>query len=182
MANNLNNLTIVTIYGQRYSVVKLIPLRIKVTVKAGESGVKRTVKVTPSDDETDEKNYLMSYALISPEFWIDRDATYISNEVDFGFNLKDLAIAEDFVDSGANIEVESDYFEKDKMLSDELIAFPEINRETPLMWTYWDTPQSNPMLEFISTNRGGSDYDVYFVATLIKLHVIPDDLIDPSIA
>ena len=182
MVNNLNNLLLIEIYGQKYSVIKLVPLRIKISVLSTDNGEKRWVTVTPDNDPLKPKNFLMSYALISPEFWIDRDSAYPSNEVDFGFNIKDLAVREDFIRFPiAQLDVQTEYFSKDKILADEIITFPEIDLKSPLMWTYWDTPQSNPTLEFKSTNRAAVDYDVYFTATLLKLHIIPDDLIEPEI-
>lgn len=182
MVNNLNSLSVITIYGQKYSVVKLVPLRIAVTSLATETGVLRYV-IVPAVDigvSTNTKNYLMSYALINPEFWIDRGAVYTLDEVDFGFNIHEMNVAEDFTVSPIGITVVSTYFGKDLILADELIGFPEINYNTPLMWTYWDTPQSNPGLVFRSTNRNAvTNFTVYFTATLVKLHIIPDDLIAP---
>lgn len=181
-AANLNNLTIIEIYGQKYSVVKIVPLRIAVETQAGESGVLRYAVVPYTDvtDITKPKNFLITYALISPEFWVDRGSAYATDDIDFEFNIKDMNVAEDFTVVGSNISILSDYFGKLKMLSDELITFPEINWETPLMWTYWGTPQRNPQLVFKSSNGSASNYTVYFTATLVKLHIIPDDLVDPT--
>jgi len=184
--NNLNSLSVVEIYGQKYSVVKLVPLQVVITCVKTETGAIRYLIVPTANigEPTNTKNYLITYALISPEFWVDRDATYISNEIDFHFNIKDMNVAEDFVDfpSGGSIVSTSQYFGKMKILGDELITFPEINWQTPLMWTYWDTPQSNPSLVFKSSNRNATtDFKVFFTATLIKLHIIPDDLIEPTV-
>ena len=184
MTNNLNNLLIVEIYGQKYSVVKLVPLNITIEVQAAEADVLRYIAVTPEDDPLEIKNYLMSYALIAPEFWIDRDnALYVSNAIDFWFNLQSMAIAEDFIIAASpNTTIASTYFGKAKMLADEICKFPEINWKTPLMWTYWDTPQSNPALVFKSTNGDGVNaFKVFFTATLVKLHIIPDDLVEPTL-
>jgi hypothetical protein len=184
MVNNIQSKLPIKIYGQQYFVVKLVPLRIKITSKAAETGVKRYVTLTATNIALLPKNFLISYAMIHPEFWVDRgNQLYTADECDLGFNIKDLAVNEDFVVIPASgISVTSDYFGKTLILGDELITFPEINWKTPLMWTYWDTPQSNPVLEFITTNRSAvNDYDLYFTATLIKLHIIPDDLVEPTV-
>lgn len=180
--NNLNSIKFRTYYGQTYEYIKTFPLYARFHVKTTDSGKKRYLIINPAVVAAWEYR---TYAMFNPQFWVDRSSAYENDAngadcIDFGFNIQNYAETQgivEYLDVAGEIEVYTDYFQKLKMLIDEIMEFPMIAGETPLLISAYDEPNSQYLLEFISTSRAAADYYVYFYATIMELKIYPSDLV-----